>query len=210
MIRKCIERLAMRQCRRCQAVGNVYTVEWCPNCHGLGFTALWTPTATAWLSIALYLLAAVAANTVVSMWGPWALTITALVMIPLDLTTRDLLHDRWHGNWLWPRMFALVLSGSALSYLTASPAVCVASAASFCLAGLTDAAAYAALSKHSKLVKMNGSNVASAIVDSVAFPLIAFSVFIPSLSATQAVMKIGGGVVWSFVLVRMRTRKVAR
>lgn len=123
---------------------------------------------------------------------------TAAAIIPFDLTARDVLHDRWHGNWLALRMAALVASGSLLAWLlcNGSPAVCVASAASFAVAGLVDTAAYALLDGSTKWQRMNASNVVSATADSLCFPLVAFGTVSPSLAVTQVAFKVAGGLAW--------------
>ena len=72
-----------------------------------------------------------------------------------------------------------------------------------CGGGLTNAGCYQLLHDQSRLTKMNLSNVAAALVDSVIFPLLAFGVFVPSLTLTQAAMKIGGGAGWSLILVKV-------
>jgi len=154
------------------------------------------------LAIVSYLFAAVIANTAVSLFGPWALPFTALVIIPFDLAARDILHERWHGPGLWGRMFGLVLAGSVLSFLFAIPSVCVASSLAFASAGATNAIAYAILFRLPRLAKMNVSNVFAATADSVVFPLIAFGMFDWKLTATQATFKVVGGFVWSLLLLR--------
>ena len=57
--------------------------------------------------VGLYLSAIVAANLIVNHFGPSASIITALVLIGLDLTTRDHLHDAWHGQNLKRNMVLL-------------------------------------------------------------------------------------------------------
>ena len=161
------------------------------------------------LAVMAYLAAACAANVAVTAFGYAALPFTAVALIPFDMTARDVLHDRWHGNWLWLRMATLVASGSALSWLlcNGSPAVCLASATSFCVAGAVDTAAYALLSGQSKWRRMNASNVASSLADSVCFPLVAFGTVSTTLAATQVALKVAGGAAWVavFLLLRRRT-----
>jgi hypothetical protein len=60
------------------------------------------------LLIVLYLAAIVAANLSVAAGGPKAAILNALLFIGLDLTMRDLLHDRWRGRRLWVRMAAQI------------------------------------------------------------------------------------------------------
>lgn len=156
------------------------------------------------LTVAFYLAAACAANVAVTLFGYAALPFTAAALIPFDLTARDVLHDRWSGDWLGLRMAALVASGSFLAWFlcNGSPAVCVASAVSFCIAGIVDTAVYTLLSNTQRWQRMNASNVASSIADSVCFPLIAFGVVSPAIAASQIVLKVAGGVIWVALLER--------
>lgn len=160
------------------------------------------------LAVAAYLAAACAANAAVSLFGYAALPFTAAALIPFDMTARDVLHDRWHGDWLWLRMASLVAAGSLLSWLfcDGSPTVCVASAVSFCVAGTVDTAAYALMSNAPKWQRMNASNLASSISDSICFPIIAFGVVSPALASTQVVLKVAGGAAWTAVFLWMRGR----
>jgi len=162
------------------------------------------------LAVAAYLAAACAANVAVTLFGYAALPFTAAALIPFDMTARDVLHDRWHGNWLWLRMAALVASGSTLAWMlcNGSPAVCLASAVSFCVAGTVDTVAYALLSNVPKWQRMNVSNVASSIADSVCFPLVAFGAVSLTLASTQVVLKVAGGAAWVAVFLWLRRRGV--
>ena len=154
--------------------------------------------------VALYLVAIVAANLIVAWQGAWITPITAFVFIGFDITCRDYLHEAWHRRHLWPKMFALVIAGSLISYLINQGAwrIAVASAVAFALSGAVDALIYQVLYKRHKLVKINGSNVFSAAVDSIAFPTIAFGVFMPWIILGQFAAKVGGGFLWSLVLHR--------
>lgn len=164
-----------------------------------------------WL-IAAYLLAAVAANLIVFIFGPTVLPITAFFLIPFDLCARDALQERWKGNNLRQRMIALILAGSILTAIINVGAyrIALASFTAFAIAGCIDWLVYTLMSRRHRLAKMNGSNVASSIADSIIFPAIAFGIFSVSLSASQAASKIIGGVVWSFIIHRWEMRKCQR
>lgn len=154
-----------------------------------------------------YLGAIVAANFAVARWGQSALPFTALVLIPFDLCTRDVLHERWRGGGpaaLWVRMGLLILTGSALSaalsWTVAS--VALASFCAFAAAGCIDAVAYAAVPrKHGRWVRMNVSNLFGAIADSIVFPLVAFGGGTVALMVAQASSKFVGGMVLSALFV---------
>lgn len=163
--------------------------------------------------IGFYLVAIIAANLAVAHFGPWALPVTAWVLIPFDLCSRDILHERWHAKgWglAW-RMALLIFSGSALSVLLNLGAlrVAIASFCAFALAGTVDTIVCHIMYKYGRFVRMNTSNVFSAITDSVVFPAVAFSMFSLSLSATQAGAKFVGGIFWTLVLSYIM-RRIAR
>tara|TARA_R110002012_G_scaffold169643_1_gene333702 strand:- start:589 stop:1104 length:516 start_codon:yes stop_codon:yes gene_type:complete len=162
--------------------------------------------------MALFLLAIVAANLSVAAFGQAALPITAFVLIPFDLVTRDLLHERWNDELLWVRMFALIATGSLLSFVLApgSSSIAVASTCAFALAGVSNAVVYHWLNKMSRIYKMNISNAVAACIDSLVFPAIAFTAVDYNLSATQAGSKFIGGLFWTLValcLLKLTQRK---
>jgi hypothetical protein len=64
-----------------------------------------------------YLLAIVAANLLVSHFGPGVTVINAFVFVGLDLSTRDRLHEQWQGRFLWARMLGLIAAGGLLALL---------------------------------------------------------------------------------------------
>jgi queuosine precursor transporter len=163
-----------------------------------------------WFLVAAYFGAAVAANLAVSVYGPTALPVSAFLLIPFDLCARDVLHERWEGRGLGWKMAALVFWGSLLS-AAASPAasrVAVASVLSFAVAGCVDALAYQLLASWPRSARMNLSNVCSAAVDSVAFPLLAFGGTTWALSSGQAGTKVAGGYLWTWLfLAALRRRR---
>lgn len=157
--------------------------------------------------IGLYLVAIVAANLLVAQFGPSVTVVNAFVFIGLDLTTRDALHDRWHGRHLWRNMIALILAGSVISALLNINAVpiAVASFAAFMAAGVVDTFVYIALGSRARLVRVNGSNVVSAAVDSLVFPALAFGFpLLWGIVIGQLIAKVGGGFLWSLILSRRR------
>ncbi len=152
--------------------------------------------------IALYLTAIVAANLTVAVFGPSMTIVNAFLFIGLDLTSRDKLHDAWHGRGLWWKMVLLIAVGSALSWVLNRDAgqIALASFVAFALAGVADALTYQLLHKREYLVRVNGSNVISAAVDSLVFPALAFGALLPAIVLGQFFAKIAGGALWSFVL----------
>lgn len=155
-----------------------------------------------WL-IGMYLCAVVAANLSVAAFGPSVAVVNAFFFIALDLTSRDRLHEAWRGRGLVWKMAALIGTGSLLSYLLNANAgpIALASFVAFALSASADAAMYAALHKRDYLVKVNGSNLVSAGVDSLVFPALAFGFpLLWPIVIGQFVAKIAGGVLWAFVL----------
>jgi hypothetical protein len=163
--------------------------------------------------IGLYLTAIVAANLSVAHFGPSVAVLNAALFIGLDLTVRDALHERWHGAHLRRNMGLLIVAGSLLSWLLNADAarIALASCAAFGLAAVADTLVYVALGHRARLVKMNGSNVVSAAVDSVVFPALAFGFpLMFGIMAGQFAAKVGGGFVWSVILAALGVRRNQR
>lgn len=157
------------------------------------------------LLIALYLAAIVIANLTVAAFGPGITIVNAFLFIALDLTARDALHERWQGRNLGRNMALLIVTGGVLSALlniNALP-IAVASSVAFLAAGAVDTLVYVLLGEQSKWVRVNGSNVLSAAVDSFLFLVLAFG-FPPlwEIVIGQWLAKVAGGLLWSWVLFR--------
>ena len=153
----------------------------------------------------VYLVAVVAANLSVAYFGPQATIVNAFLLIGLDLSTRDKLHELWHNDRLWLRMFGLILTGSVITVVLNAGAwqIALASTVAFAAAALCDALVYQALYRRHRLVKMNGSNLLSAAVDSVLFPAIAFGFpLMWPIMFGQFAAKVMGGALWSLVLFK--------
>lgn len=155
--------------------------------------------------IILYLLAAVLANLSVAYFGPSSTIVNAFLFIGLDLTARDKLHDAWQGKYLWVKMFLLIAVGSGISYLLNRNAgmIAVASLAAFGVAGVVDAIVYQFLHDKKWMVKVNGSNIFSALADSLVFPTIAFGGFLPLIVLGQFAAKVAGGFIWSWIIAKV-------
>lgn len=151
--------------------------------------------------IGMYLIAIVLANLSVATFGPDMTIVNAFLFIGLDLTARDRLHDAWRGDRLLPKMAALIAAGSALSWLLNREAgqIAVASFAAFAAAATVDAIVYQLLGKYPRWLRVNGSNVPSALVDSLVFPTLAFGSFLPLIVLGQFAAKTLGGFAWSLL-----------
>jgi uncharacterized PurR-regulated membrane protein YhhQ (DUF165 family) len=157
--------------------------------------------------IALYLSAIILANLTVAWFGPGVSIVNAFLFIGLDLTARDHLHEAWHGDRLALRMAALIAAGSVLSYAVNRNAgrIALASFVAFAAAAIVDTLVYHRLRHLPRWVRMNGSNVPSAAVDSVVFPALAFGFpLLVWVMMGQFVAKVLGGALWSVLLKRRR------
>ena len=67
--------------------------------------------------VLLYLVAIVGANLSSTYFGPSASIVNAFLLIGLDLTTRDKLHESWQNRGLLPKMTCLIVVGAAISWL---------------------------------------------------------------------------------------------
>lgn len=146
----------------------------------------------------VYLGGLVAANTAIGIFGPWVSPICAFMFIGLDLTLRDVIHMRVG----WTASFALTVAASVMSYWVnpSSSAIAVASSVSFFVAGAVDLVVFRSLIHRGVLRAVAGSNILSATVDSLVFPLLAFGAFLPWVMILQMLAKIVGGVFWFFML----------
>ena len=151
--------------------------------------------------IAGYLVAIVTANWSVSRFGPSVSIITAFLFIGLNITTRDYLHEIWQGAALKRNMFLLIATGSLLSLVFNAGQIALASFVAFAASETTDAVIYHKLGQYPRWLRINGSNVPSALVDSLIFPVLAFGW--PPLWVVvfgQFAAKVFGGAIWSLIL----------
>jgi uncharacterized PurR-regulated membrane protein YhhQ (DUF165 family) len=159
------------------------------------------------LYIVLYLSAIVCANLIITQYGPAMAIPVAFLFIGLDLTARDHLHEAWHRRGLVWKMTLLIGAGSALSWFLNRDAgrIAVASFAAFATAGVADAVVYQLLGDKARLLKINGSNVVSAGVDSAIFPALAFGFpLLWPIMLGQFAAKVLGGGVWSLIIEGVR------
>jgi uncharacterized PurR-regulated membrane protein YhhQ (DUF165 family) len=150
----------------------------------------------------IYIAALVIANLLVAWFGPWFSLINAFVLIGLDLSLRDKIHDLWDGDNLALKMGGLIATASIISYAInpATGMIAFASLAAFSLSMVADAVAYQYLKGKEWIVRANGSNIAGSAVDSIVFPTIAFGGLMIEIVLLQFVAKVTGGFVWSFLL----------
>ena len=158
--------------------------------------------------VIMYLAAIVLANLAVARFGPSSVIIVAFLFIGLDLTARDRLHDAWRGNHLFGKMALLIATGSILSYLLNRDAgqIALASFVAFTAAAIVDTIVYHMLGGYPRWLRINGSNIPSAAVDSIIFPTLAFGSFLWPIVLGQFLAKTLGGFVWSLFFRWMDSR----
>jgi hypothetical protein len=153
----------------------------------------------------IYIAALVLANLLVAWLGPWFSPINAFVLIGLDLSLRDKLHEQWQNDRLILKMGGLIVVASVVSYLFNPTAgtIALASFVAFALSMIADSIAYHFLRHKSWVIRSNGSNIAGAAVDSIAFPTIAFGGLMLEIVALQFIAKIFGGGIWAYLLTKI-------
>lgn len=151
----------------------------------------------------IYLAAIVGANLIISEYGPALAVPVGFFLIGLDLTARDRLHDLLSGPRLPVGMALLIGAGSLLTWIInrGAGSIAIASFLAFAASATVDSFCYYLLREKSYLVKVNGSNIFGAAVDSAVFFLYAFGALSP-LTALQFIAKVGGGFVWSLIIKR--------
>lgn len=157
----------------------------------------------------IFVLSIVLANLTVATFGVWFSPINAFLLIGLDLSLRDKLHDKWDGNPL--KIGLLIAVSGVVSYLInpATGMIAIASVTAFCLSMIADAFVYQRLLSKSWMIKSNGSNIVGAGVDSIVFPTIAFGGLMWQIVLMQFVAKVIGGLIWSKIIEKFNLNKNA-
>lgn len=159
-----------------------------------------------YLFVSLFIAAIAAANLSAAYFGPKATVINAFLLIGLDLSLRDKLHDRWVGNGLAWKMGAMIGTGGIVAYLICGAAgpIALASCVAFMASSLVDAGVYHAVRPLNFIYRANTSNLAGAAVDSILFPTLAFGVLMPEIVLGQFAAKVLGGALWAWGLTKIR------
>jgi len=158
------------------------------------------------LAITIYLTAIVSANLLILEFGPSVSIINGFLLIGLDLSLRDYLHETWEKN-LRRNMGFLICAGSGLTILLNLEAlqIALASAAAFGVSALLDSLVYHKLKDHPYLVRSNFSNLLGSLTDSILFPVLAFGGFPFWIILGQFAAKWFGGFIWSLGINKLRT-----
>ena len=156
-----------------------------------------------------YLASLIAANLILTRLGPDYAPLVSFIFIGLDLTLRDVLHEKWHNRNLFRNMTVLIFAGSVLSALlnSASSQIALASFIAFLAAGIVDTLVYNKFFDRNFITKINVSNIAASVVDSFLFITIAFGGFMPLIIGGQIIAKISGGFMWGVLLDYIRRKR---
>ena len=155
--------------------------------------------------IAVYILSVVLANLSASHFGIWVTPINAFLLIGLEITVRDLLHERLNHL----QLISVVLVAGVTSYVLNADTQNIA-LASFLAVVVSCFVDYFVFkyTKGSWLKKSNTSNVFSSATDSLIFPTVAFGSFNLGVVLLQFVLKLSGGFIWSLLINKLKTKKV--
>jgi queuosine precursor transporter len=161
---------------------------------------------TTLLALLAYTFSMTLANLTIAAFGVWVAPINAFLLIGLDLTLRDWLHERLTRT----QMAGLIAAASVLTWLLNADAgrIALASACAFGLAAVVDWVVFTR-ARGSWLRRANASNGASALVDSVVFLTMATGAFLPAAIAAQFAAKFAGGAAWAWLFARFAPRATA-
>lgn len=161
---------------------------------------LWMKTG---LIVSVYILSVVLANLSASYFGIWITPINAFLLIGLEITVRDLLHERINHL----QMIGIVLVAGILSYSINidTQNIAIASLIAVTVSCLLDYAVFKR-TKGSWLKKSNTSNVFSSASDSLLFPTIGFGTFNVGVVLLQFFLKLFGGFIWSLAINKFRNK----
>lgn len=153
------------------------------------------------LIILVYVLSVVAANLSANYFGIWVTPINAFLLIGLEITVRDLLHERINHF----QLVGVVLVAGVISYLINIDAQNIA-IASFVAVTVSCSLDYFVFkkTKGTWFRKSNTSNVFSSASDSLLFPTIAFGSFNLGVVLLQFFLKLFGGFLWSLAINKLK------
>jgi uncharacterized PurR-regulated membrane protein YhhQ (DUF165 family) len=161
------------------------------------------------IKISTYLIAFTLANFTVLWFGANGLIFTALFLIPFDFVMRCMFHEQWKGIELILKLGALVCVSGLITFLINREAqeIALASVGGFVSAQIIAGIFYQTVINKSYFVKVNGSDSLGIIFDSLIFQIIAFGVITPSITISQILLKIAGGLFWYWIIfVKYKTK----
>lgn len=157
------------------------------------------------LILFLFLSAFVAANLIVKHFGAQGLLISSFLLIPFDFVCRCLIHEKLSGKRLFLTLSALTLAAAVITYIINRDALNIAlgSIAGFTAAQIMAGYFYQQVKQSgSWFFKVNISDLIAIVFDSIAFQLVAFSVFSPLVMGGQVIIKFAGGLLWFFIIFK--------
>jgi len=156
-----------------------------------------------YLIVSIYLIVIVCANISVAMFGEYAFYINGFLLIPFDMYSRDVLHDKWKNNNITLRMGLLILFGGIMTYVLNHDTykIAIASVLAFTVSSIIDALVYQRLISKTKFVRMNVSNIFSSLLDTMIFISIVFG-FSWKIILIQSLIKFSGGLIFTILLKR--------
>jgi queuosine precursor transporter len=154
------------------------------------------------IRILIYVGAIILANLLVLWYGKYGLWLSSALLIPFDFVMRCYFHERWKGTGLVFRLGLLITSAALATYLINqnSLAIAIASVTGFIFANIMAGLVYQMLLEKPPFYKVNGSDFAAIMVDSVVFQAIAFGSIDPVVMFGQTAIKMIGGLFWFWVL----------
>lgn len=156
------------------------------------------------IRILIYVLAVIAANLIVWKFGKYGLFISSFTLIPFDFVMRCYFHERWKGAKLVFNLGVLITCASIATYLINmhTQQIAIASCAGFIVANIVAGLLYQVLIKRTYFVKINLTDLAAIVVDSICFQLIAFGGIDAVVTGGQIVIKFAGGLLWYYLLFK--------
>lgn len=160
--------------------------------------------------IIIYVGAIILANMLVLIYGKYGLWLSSALLIPFDFVMRCYFHERWKGNELVLRLGLLIGTAALATYLINSDSLPIAlgSVSGFIGANIIAGLIYQALINKPVIYKVNGSDFAAIMVDSIIFQAVAFGVFDPVVMFGQTLIKMGGGLLWYWLLFHVIKMKL--
>lgn len=148
--------------------------------------------------ILLYIVTIVSANIIVSYWQA-ASYVIALVFIGLDLT----LKDKFQINLKWYQVFGIMLLGGILTFIINASfmPIAIASTTALLCAFTVDYIVFSLL-KNNKYARVMVSNIFGSFADSLVFAYLAPFPFTWGFVLTMTALKIVGGSIAGYILVR--------
>lgn len=157
------------------------------------------------VSVILYISGIICSNLLLLEYEEKAVYWIAFLVIPIDLLTRDILHQSWLGRNLWLKMGALIFIGAAITIIIniSAKVIVLASLLAFLGASVVNTYIYHKMLKTSLFARMTVSSVLSAIVDSVLFILIVFG-FEWKIVLVQILVKSFGVYFWTYLYNQLK------